>query len=130
MIHNGATSMSRIESFVALVRQGRVEITRLEEIQMAIFTRMVEKIHLMGNAVLMIYRMAGYLDPRDHTIDNLRKILSPWYLRPNSLPATYWVPVPSDRFLTNIPPAADAPANDLWRIVWTRLRLMYAGGRI
>lgn len=132
--HNGATSMSRVETFVTLVRQGDVKLTKLYDVKMAIFDRMVHKIYLMGNAIFLVYRMGGYIDPRDQTFENLEKILSPRSLRPDQhrtiYRTPYWEPMPSHLFLTNIPPEANAPDNDLWRIVWTRLRLMYDGGRI
>lgn len=128
--HNGATSMSRVETFVTLVRQGDVKLTKLYDVKMAIFDRMVHKIYLMGNAIFLIYRMGGCLDPRDQTLENLRKILASQALGPIEYRTPYWEPMPSHLFLTNIPPEVNAPDNDLWRIVWTRLRLMYDGGWI
>lgn len=126
--HDGATSMVHIESFVTLVRQGRVTMPNLDSVKKSIFDRMVDKLYFTGNTMILIYRMGGYFDPVDQRLENLREILSPRALQPDWAP--YWQPLPLHLFLMNIAPRADAPADDLWRVLWTRLRLMYAGGRI
>ena len=128
--HNGATIMSRIESFVTLVRQGRVNMTDLDEVKEAIFERMVDKIYLTGNTIILIFRMAGLPHHTDQTTANLRGILSLPALQQGGPQASLWEPVPPRLFLTNIAPRVGAPVNDLWRVLWTRLRIMYAEGRI
>lgn len=126
--HNGATSMVHIESFVTLVRQGRVSMPDLDIVKKSIFARMLDLLRLTGNTIILIYRMGGCFNPVDQRPDNLIKILSPRIYRPAGVP--YWEPLPANLFLMNIAPRADAPANDLWRVLWTQLRRMYAGGRI
>ena len=125
--HNDATSMSHIESFVTLIRQERVRMANLNDVKKAVFQRMEEMLHFTGNTMILIYRMGGYPHPADQTPENLREILSPQTVQRG---APYWEPLPSYLFLMNIAPGADAPADDLWRVLWTQLRLMYAGGRI
>lgn len=126
--HDDDTSMVHIESFVTLVRQGRVSMPDLDVVKKSIFVRMVDLLHLTGNTMILIYRMGGYIHPVDQRPENLIQILLPRYQRPNDI--EYWEPLPASQFLMNIAPRADALATDLWRVLWTRLRLMYAGGRI
>lgn len=102
----------------------------LNVVKMDIFDRMVDKIHLTGNMIVLMYRLGGYPDPEDQHYETLKKILSPSSLRPIDREVPHWEPLPSHLFLMNIRPSVDAPPNDLWRVLWTRLRLMYAGGRI
>ena len=130
LMHNGATSMSRIESFVTFVRQGRVNMMDLHQVKQAIFMRMVENLHLAGNTIKLIFRMGGFFEEIYHTRENLRNLLAPTSLRPAGWEVPYWEPIPPELFLTNIPPRNDAPANDIWRICWDRLRFIYAGGRL
>lgn len=128
--HNGATSMSQIEPFITLVRKGLVNLPDPKKVKIAIFERMVEHLGMMGNTTSLVFQRGGFFDPAHHTLENLRQVLSPRSLRPAGLQSPYWEPIPANLFLTNIAPRVDAPANDLWRIVWTRLRLMYAEGRL
>lgn len=128
--HNGAISMSQIEPFITLVRKGRVNLPDPQNVKIAIFERMEEHLSMMGNTNLLIFQQGGFPNPAHQTRETLRQILSPPFLRPAGLQSPYWEPVPADLFLTNIAPRVDASANDLWRIVWTRLRLMYAEGRM
>ncbi len=122
--HGNRTTMSRIESFIVLVRQGRVDMLDQDDLKKAIFARMETRIHWTGNSRMMIFRRAGYMHPAYHTPENLRLILSPDRSRP------YWEPVPIEYFLMNIAPGPEVPQADLWREIWTRFRNMYAGGRI
>lgn len=103
----------------------------LNVVKMDIFDRMVDKLHLTGNTIVLIYRLGGYPDPEDQHYETLKKILSPSSLRPVvNREVPHWEPLPSTAFLVNIQPDVDSPPNDLWRVLWTQLRLMYAGGRI
>ena len=129
--HSGATSMSRIESFIALVRKGRVNMPGLTETMKAIFARMVQHLGMMGNTSLLMFQRGGILDPAQQNLNNLILVLSPPFLRrPASVHTPYWEPISADLFLMNIAPGVYAPENDLWAVIWSRLRVMYAGGRM
>lgn len=128
--HHGATSMSRIDSFVSLFRQGHVYMPYLDDVKRAIFDRMMDHIHWTGSTVNLIYQAGGFPDPAHQTPELLMEILSPSHLRPYHYYSPIWDPIPPHLFLMNVQPSADAPANDAWREAWTRLRTMYAEGRI
>lgn len=122
--------MSHIDSFTVLVRNGRIDIGDQEPVQNAIFDCMVNRLPLAGNTLILIFRLGGFPDPAHQTRENLREIPSPPLLRPGGWQAPYREPITPHLFLMNIQPRFHAPAYDLWRVLWTRLRLMYAGGRM
>lgn len=104
---------------------------KLNVVKMDIFDRMVDKLHLTGNTIVLIYRMGGSPDPDDQHYETLKKILSPSSLRPGGeREVPHWEPLPSTAFLMNIRPNVNALPDDLWRVLWTQLRRMYGGGRI
>ena len=129
-MHNGATSMWRVEPFVVLARQRRVTMRHLYAVKNTIFERMVDKMNPIGNTIILMFPSAGFPHSSDWTPANLRSILSPSHLRLGGSETLLWEPLPSGLFLLNIAPRADAPANDLRRLLWTRLRLLCAEGRI
>ena len=118
--------MSSIESFIVLVRQGRVLLDGLDvlkELKEAIFVRMEAKIHEVGmNGRLQSH--AGILEV-NHSPDNLRKVLQPSSLSPDS---SDYKPVPIDDFLKNIEPADDDEIG--WKEKWKELRGWYADGTL
>ena len=127
--HN-ATSTSRIEGFVTLARNRRGPIAYLDEVYLAIFHRMVDKLYLTGYTTVLMFQQAGLHNPAEQTQENLIEILHPIYLRSWHRPSAYWEPLPAAEFLMNVAPSINAPADDPWRICWSRLRIMYAQGII
>ena len=130
VLEHSDTSMSRIEQFVTLARNGRVRALNLDAIHMAIFGRMLDNIELMEDTVFLMFLRAGYVDPAHQTRNNLIQILSQRFLLPIPPQIRYWAPLPPDQFLMNVAPGIDTPADDVWRVQWTCLRIMYAQGII
>ena len=130
VVAHSDTSMSRIEQFVTLARNGRVRARNPDAIHMAIFGRMLDNIELMGDTVFLMFLRAGYVNPAHQTRNNLIQIVSQRTLRPEPPQDKYWTPLPAAQFLMNVAPGVNEPANGVWRVQWTCLRIMYAQGII
>ena len=133
-LHHHSAEMFSIDSFVVLVREGRVDLIRRggqmrDECQRLAFARMLEKVRARPLAELdLLFERSG-VPPGQRTSGNLERILTYDRLAPRDNNAPY-LPLPAQRFLWFCSPHGNDPADDNWRRVWRSLREKYADGRI
>lgn len=132
---HGSLDMSHICSFVKLAREGRILSGRHREpephCERLTFFRMMEKIQALPvAAVELLFRKSGFHNLDQQTPENMGRILTADPLAQHGESPPYWWPVRVDNFLWLCRPIPNDPVDELWRILWTRLRAEYADGRI
>ena len=137
--HDGGATMSHIDSFIVLVREGRIPMTYQGDLKQAIFARMELRLRGMDDERRWIYWASGFPEPKDHTDENLAGILRSQHPRPATKVSPPWQPVPvppfwepilAGDFLMNIKPVGDYEAAKAWGLRWDHLRLLYREGKI